>query len=266
MKNKLFITAIILLFPFILPSHTTFNKGMEIQEKTLVWSDEFDYEGLPDKSKWNYEEGFVRNKEPQYYTVERPENAYVTGGNLIITALKEDFKGGKYTSASINTRGKFEFQKGRVEVRAKLPSGSGVWPAIWTLGANRNKVSWPQSGEIDIMEYWGHNPNSIHANVHTGDYNHTKGTGRGGNIIFEEPWKDFHIFAVEWYDDRLDFFFDDTLYYSCPKKGEGPGEWPFDAPQYLLINLALISRLSDIHDSIFPAKYLIDYVRIYSIK
>jgi len=116
------------------------------------------------------------------------------------------------------------------------------------------------------MEYWGHNPNSIHANVHTGDYNHIKGTGRGGNIIFEEPWNNFHIFALEWYDDRLDFFFDETLYYSCRKKGEGIGEWLFDAPQYLLINLALINGQPGIDDSIFPAKYLIDYVRVYSFK
>ncbi|MDR1454212.1 MAG: family 16 glycosylhydrolase [Tannerella sp.] len=238
----------------------------KMPEKTLVWADEFDYEGLPDKSKWNYEEGFVRNREPQYYTKERSENAHVTDGNLIIAALKEDFKGGKYTSASIHTKGKFEFRKGRVEVRAKLPSGHGVWPAIWTLGANIDKVDWPVCGEIDIMEYWGHNPNSIHANVHTGGYNHTKGKGRGGNIIFKEPWNDFHIFAVEWYDDRLDFYFDDALYYSCRRKGEGQDEWPFDAPQYLLINLALTGGQPGIDDTVFPAKYLIDYVRIYNLK
>lgn len=235
------------------------------QTKTLIWSDEFNYSGLPDNTKWSYEEGFVRNREPQYYTKERPENTRIADGNLIITAVREDYNGAKYTSASIITRGKFEFTYGRVEVRAKLPEGKNVWPAIWTLGATRG-IRWPACGEIDIMEYWGTSPNSVSANVHTGDYNHTKGTGRGGKIAWENPWADFHIYAVEWYPDRLDFFFDDKLYYSCPKKGEGIGEWPFDSPQYLLINLALTSDKSGIDDKTFPAEYLIDYVRIYSLK
>jgi len=263
MKNT--ILLFIILFPFVSQCQTA-DINVSNQEKTLVWHDEFDYEGLPDKTKWNFEVGFVRNNEPQYYTKERLNNAKVTNGNLVITALKEDYKTAKYTSASINTQDKFGFTYGRVEVRAKLPSGRGVWPAIWTLGTNIDQVSWPSCGEIDIMEYWGHNPNSIHANVHTGDYNHTKGTGRGGKIIYEMPWEEFHIYAVEWYTDRLDFYFDDTLYYSCKKKGEGIGEWPFVSPQYLLLNLALIGGQPGIDDSIFPVEYLIDYVRIYNLK
>lgn len=127
----------------------------------------------------------------QYYTRERLENAKVADGNLIITTIKEEYCGAKYTSASINTKGKFEFTGGRVEVRAKLPEGRGVWPAIWTLGANIDRVSWPMSGEIDIMEYWGHDPKTVCANVHTADYNHTKGTGRGGKIIYESLGKNF---------------------------------------------------------------------------
>jgi beta-glucanase (GH16 family) len=253
MKKILFILL------FILPAVAN------CQTKTLIWSDEFNYNGLPDNTKWSYEEGFVRNREPQYYTKERTENARVENGNLVITAVREDFNGAKYTSASIITRGKFEFTYGRVEVRAKLPEGKNVWPAIWTLGATRG-IRWPVCGEIDIMEYWGTSPNSVSANVHTGDYNHTKGTGRGGKIAFQDPWKDFHIYALEWYPDRLDFYFDNTLYYTCPKKGEGTGEWPFDAPQYLLINLALTGGQAGIDDSIFPTKYLVDYVRIYNLK
>ena len=233
------------------------------QTKKLVWSDEFNYKGLPDSTKWGFEKGFVRNKEPQYYTKGRLENAQVAGGNLIITAIKEDYNGGKYTSASINTRGKYTFTYGRVEVRAKLPKGTNVWPAIWTLGM---KGRWPAGGEIDIMEYWGTNPGAICANVHTGDYNHTKGTGRGGNTIFENPWKRFHLYALEWYPDRLDFYFDKKMYYSCKKKGEGVGEWPFDSPQFLLINLALTAGKQGIDDSTFPAEYRVDYVRIYELK
>lgn len=231
--------------------------------KTLVWSDEFDYTGLPDVTKWSYEEGFIRNNEPQFYTVGRSRNVYVEDGVLTITAIKEEFNGAKYTSASINTKGKADFLRGRIEIRAKVPTGNGVWPAAWTLGTNIDQVYWPLCGEIDILEYWGHNPNYIHSNVHTDSYNHSKGTGRGGNIQVEEPWEDFHIYAVEWYEDRLDFFYDDKLFYSCKRKNEGVEEWPFDTPQYLLLNLALISDTDNIDENVFPAKYLIDYVRYY---
>lgn len=242
--------------------------GQNIEEKselvkTLTWSEEFAYEGLPDKSKWSYEEGFIRNNEPQYYTANRKENAYVKDGVLKITALEEEYNGASYTSASINTKCKFEFTEGRLEVRAKVPKGNGIWPAIWTLGININEVSWPLCGEIDIMEFWGSNPEFIHANVHTGDYNHSIGKGRGGKIKVKKPWEDFHIFAVEWHSDRLDFYYDDILYYSCMRKGEGVGEWPFDAPQYLLLNLALERNVELIDDEIFPVEYFIDYVRYY---
>lgn len=232
------------------------------QTKQLIWSDEFNYKGLPDSVKWSYEKGLVRNREPQYYTKARLENARVENGSLVITAIKEDYNGAKYTSASITTKDKFDFTGGRVEVRAKLPAGKSVWPAIWTLGSTKG-VRWPLCGEIDIMEYWGTQPDTIYANVHTGDYNHTKRTGRGGKTIYQKPWKNFHIYAVEWYSDRLDFYFDDIMYYSCMKRGEGVGEWPFDAPQYLLINLALTAGKQGIDDSTFPTEYHIDYVRIY---
>jgi len=231
------------------------------QTKKLIWSDEFGYKGLPDSTKWSFEKGFVRNNEPQYYTNSRLENARVEGGNLIITAIKEDYNGGKYTSASVTTRNKFDFTYGRVEVRAKLPKGPNVWPAIWTLGLNKR---WPVGGEIDIMEYWGTHPENVTCNVHTGDYRGNK--ARGGKIAFDNPWKRFHIYALEWYPDRLDFYFDKKLYFSCKKKGEGIGEWPFDAPQYLLINLALTAGKQGIDDSTFPTEYRVDYVRIYELK
>jgi beta-glucanase (GH16 family) len=250
----------IFVFSFLLISALAF-----CQKKELVWSDEFNYNGLPDSTKWSFEKGFVRNREPQYYTAGRLENTRVNDGNLIITAIKEDFSGAKYTSASIITRGKYEFTYGRVEVRAQLPKGTSVWPAIWTLGATKG-VRWPLCGEIDILEYWGTHPDTICANVHTGDYNHTKGTGRGGKTIFKDPWKKFHIYALEWYPDRLDFYFDKKLYYSCKKKGEGVGEWPFDSPQYLLINLALTASKTGIDASTFPTEFKVDYVRIYKLK
>ncbi|MDR1936897.1 MAG: glycoside hydrolase family 16 protein, partial [Tannerellaceae bacterium] len=222
----------------LLPLVTACRAG-EQQKLKPVWSDEFEYSGLPDPQKWNYEEGMIRNGEAQYYTRSRLENARVENGELVITARKETFQDASYTSASINTKGLFEFQGGRVEVRARLPRGRGVWPAIWTLGTNINEVGWPVCGEIDIMEFVGYEPGVVYANVHTGDYNHTKGTGRGGRIQTDSPFDDFHIYAVEWYADRMDFYFDDQKYFTCDRKGEGSGEWPFDAPQYLLINLAI---------------------------
>ncbi|NDP19557.1 MAG: family 16 glycosylhydrolase [Paludibacter sp.] len=238
--------------------------------KKLVWSDEFNYKGLPDSTKWVCEEGMVRNDEKQYYTKNRLENARVENGNLIITARKENYREGKYTSACLNTQGKHEFTRGRIEVRAQIPHGVGVWPAIWTLGTefSNSNGKWPACGEIDIMEFVGFDPNKIHANVHTRDYNWTKGNPRGGTFNVENPSAGFHIYAVDWYKDRMDFFFDDKLYFTCNRKNEGVGEWPFDSPQFLLINLAIGGSWGGqkgIDDKIFPMEYKVDYVRMYSL-
>jgi beta-glucanase (GH16 family) len=256
---KSLLLILILFFPYSVHGQ---------QEKSLVWADEFNYSGLPDSVKWKFEVGKARAKnEPQYYTND-PENTLVADGKLTITCRIKDVDGMKrYTSARINTRGKYEFTNGRVEARAKLPKGRGVWPAIWTLGL---KGGWPACGEIDIMEYWGHDANTIGSNVHTRDYNHTKGTGRGGEIDYPDPWKDYHIYAVEWYADRMDFYFDDTMFYSCKSKGEGIGEWPFTAPQYIIINFALWNNWKagqpGIDDTIFPQEFSVDYIRVYELK
>ena len=261
MKN--FWIFLLLILPYILNAQAVGQKT-----KNLIWYDEFEYTGLPDSSKWTYEEGVIRNKEAQYYTRARLENAKVENGVLTITARKEeyrrkeDYRETSYTSASIHTKGRFEFKGGRVEVRAKLPAGRGVWPAIWTLGTNMDQVGWPLCGEIDIMEFVGYEPDFIYAHVHTGN------SGRGDKIIVEKPFADFHVYALEWYDDRLDFYFDGVKYYTCSRKGEGIGEWPFDAPQYLILNLAIgggWGGQKGIDDSIFPVEYQIDYVRIYTL-
>jgi beta-glucanase (GH16 family) len=247
----------------------TAGTNKDEEGKKLIWSEEFNYTGLPDPSKWQYEEGFIRNGEAQYYARERLKNTRVGNGMLTITADKEEYEGGHYTSASINTNGKFEFTYGRVEVRAKLPEGRGTWPAIWTLGTNIAKAGWPKCGEIDIMEFVGYEPDKVYANVHTDDYNHTKGTGRGSSITVSRPFDDFHVYAVEWYKDHFDFYFDNTKYFTCQRKDEGIGEWPFFEPQYLIINLAIgggWGGTKGIDDAIFPVQYQIDYVRIYSLE
>jgi beta-glucanase (GH16 family) len=248
-----------------------------------VWSDEFDYEGLPDPERWVYEEGFIRNQELQYYTAGRKQNARVTDGRLIIEAHRESYPNPRheagsnnwrrgrahadYTSASLTTEGKGEWRYGRIEVRAKLPQGRGVWPAIWMLGVNRSEVGWPRCGEIDIMEYVGFEPDVIHANVHTARYNHTRGTGKGDRIQVEAPYDRFHVYAVEWTPERMDFFLDEKKYFTYEKEpGAGEAEWPFDQPFYLIVNLAIGGAWGGqrgIDEAIFPQRFEIEYVRVY---
>ena len=237
---------------------------------SLVWSDEFDNPGLPDPAKWDYEVGFVRNGESQYYTKGRPENARVEDGALVIEGRKESFKPEKgptasYTSASLITRNKASWKYGRIEVCAKLPQGKGVWPAIWMLGTAFGKdADWPMCGEIDILEYVGKEPDTIYATIHYGGSRegHKKDMGQH---VASAPFKDFHVYAMEWNTDQIDFFFDGVKYHTIRLDQAGTGENnPFRKPFYLLINLALGGVWGgDIDDSIFPQKYLIDYVRVY---
>ncbi|MHC4120264.1 MAG: DUF3472 domain-containing protein [Planctomycetota bacterium] len=234
-----------------------------------VWADEFNYEGLADESKWSYETGFVRNREKQYYTKARRENARVEGGTLIIESRKEKYEGGQYTSASLHTWHKAEWLYGRVEVRAKLPTGKGMWPAIWMLGTNRRQVGWPACGEIDIMENVGYDPDVIHANVHTKAYNHKKKTNKGSKIKGERPYEQYHIYAIEWSEDKIDFFFDDQKYFTFENEGMGNDVWPFDKPHYLILNAAIGGSWGGqkgIDDAIFPQKFYIDYVRVFKKK
>ena len=240
------------------------------------FADEFDVDGLPDPTRWTYEEGLIRNNELQYYTRERPENARVADGTLIIESRREPWEGADYTSASVTTRGLASWRYGRIEVRAKLPTGRGMWPAIWMLGENIEEVGWPACGEIDIMENVGFDPDRIHGNVHTEAFNHVLGTNLGAAVALPDPHLDFHLYAVEWRSDRIDFFVDGERYFSFENSGEGPAEWPFDTPHFLILNAAVgggclqpvvglvgsVARVG-VDDSIFPQRYYIDYVRVY---
>ncbi|MEN6495526.1 MAG: glycoside hydrolase family 16 protein [Thermoguttaceae bacterium] len=254
---------------------------VQAEDWKLVWSDEFDKPGTPDPAKWDYEAGFVRNNERQYYTRARKENARVEEGMLIIEARKEQFripkqakkgKAGKgqenadYTSASLTTLGKASWTYGRIEVRAKLPTGRGMWPAIWTLGTNIGQVGWPACGEIDIMENVGFDPNVIHANIHTKAYNHAIHTNKGSRITIPNPHQDFHVYAIEWRPERMDFFVDATKYFTFTNENKGTDAWPYDKPQYLILNIAVGGAWGGqkgIDDSIFPQRMAIDYVRVY---
>lgn len=236
---------------------------------TLVFSDEFDQAGPPDPTKWGYELGHIRNEEAQFYT-SRPENVRVAGGNLVIEARKEDDQGYRYTSASLNTRDTFELLYGRVEVRAKIPTGVGAWPAIWMLGVNRDQVGWPKCGEIDIMENVGFDPKTIHGTIHTDAYNHLRGTQKTATVALDAPWEDFHVYAMDWSADRIEVSIDGRVYFTFKNDGAASTPtWPFDKPQYLLLNLAIGGSWGGqkgIDAAGFPKQYLIDYVRIYQQK
>lgn len=258
MKNK----TILLLFllPLLILGCT--------QQKELVWSDEFDYTGLPDTTKWNYAVGGHGwgNQELQYYTENRPENARVEGGNLIIEARLEKTEGMDFSSARLTTKNKGDWTYGRIEVRAKIPSGTGVWPAIWMLYTDRTYGGWPESGEIDIMEYVGYQPDTIHGTVHTGAYNHTKNTQRGGQIKVPTAEEDFHVYAVDWQEERIDFFVDDQRYFLFKKESDDPAVWPFNHNFHLIMNIAVGGTWGGQHGvdtTLFPQQLVVDYVRIY---
>ena len=243
-------------------------------EELLVWSDEFDYVGLPDPAKWSYDtQGNASgwgNNEKQFYTSERLENAEVKNGSLVITAIKENYEEGfDYTSARLVTRGKGDWLYGRVEVRAKLPDGRGMWPAIWMLPTDWVYGGWPASGEIDIMETVGYDPFVIVATAHTEMYNHVLGTQKGASITINDCYTDFHVYSLEWEAQEYRVYVDSTLYFTFKNEGTGYQAWPFNQRFHLLLNVAVGGNwggAQGIDDTIFPRSMVIDYVRVYQKK
>jgi beta-glucanase (GH16 family) len=235
----------------------------------LVWSDEFDVDGLPDPAKWGWDthanKGGWYNKELQYYAADRLENARVENGRLVIAARREaltdraDYGGQGYSSARLITRGKAEFTYGLVEVRAKLPCGKGSWPAIWMLGTSG---PWPDGGEIDIMEHVGRAPDEVLGTIHNRS---TAGTaGNGGRIHLADACDAFHDYQMLWTPREIRFAVDGKVFHSYANAGTGAAQWPFDKPQYLLLNLAVGGTLGgEVDDAIFPLRFEIDHVRVY---
>lgn len=239
----------------------------------LVWADEFNYKGLPDSTKWIYDVGDGcpelcgwGNNELQYYTHKRLHNARVANGSLIIMARKEPFSGRAYTSARLLTRGKSSWTYGRIEVRAKLPSGKGTWPAIWMLPEQNSYGGWPSSGEIDIMEHVGHEPLRIYGTVHTEAFNHMIGTQKVDTIYVEDAEHRYHTYAIEWTPREIRWYVDDQRYNRFQHPGEGYEGWPFDQPFHLILNLAVGGNwggAEGVREDIWPQKFFIDYVRVY---
>lgn len=252
-----------------------YGAGIQAQdsELDLVWSDEFNYEGLPDSTKWNYDTGDGcpdlcgwGNNELQFYTGKRSNNARVRDGSLIIEARKELFAGRSYTSARLVTRGKASWRYGRIEIRADLPSGKGTWPAIWMLPVSKEYGGWPESGEIDIMEHVGHEPKRIYGSVHTKAYNHLEGTQKTDTVSVPGVENTFHIYALEWNPDEIRWYVDGHQYGSFYNHGNDYRTWPFDQPFYLVLNIAVGGNwggVEGVDDAIWPQQMIIDYVRIY---
>lgn len=239
---------------------------------SLVWADEFDIDGLPDASKWDYDternKAGWHNHELQYYSRARLDNSRVTGGKLIITARKEalstmaDYGGQAYSSARLLTRGKASWTYAFIEVRAKLPCGVGTWPAIWTLGT---KGAWPGDGEIDIMEHVGKNPGQILGSIYTGAQNWPMGTPNSSSTTVSDACDAFHNYQLTWNEDRVVVGVDNKNYIQLinPKDGDYK-KWPFNDPQYLLLNLAIGGDLGGaVDDRSLPQQMEIEYVRVY---
>ncbi len=260
-------------------------KSTRQQSWELIWSDEFATSGRVDPDKWSFDEWPPRvvNSEDQAYTA-RSKNVRVEGGNLIIEAHREDFGDARYTSGRIHSRGKGDFLYGRIEARARMPRGMGTWAAIWMLPSdpfryatnceegvqwqgNRNCDAWPNSGEIDIVEHVGYLMDHVHGTVHNRAHFFGRWNQHKGRILGEGVADDWHVYALEWSPERIDIFFDDSLYFTYVNEGRGWQTWPYDAPFHLVLNLAIGGDWGraggGIDDAILPQRMVVDYVRVY---
>lgn len=236
----------------------------------LVWSDEFDGTAI-DLNKWNFAAGNGSNgwgnNEQQFYTT-NPANARVSNGNLEITARQENLGGYNYTSARMHTRAKGDFTYGRVEASIKAPKGQGIWPAFWLFPTDEVYGGWPRSGEIDIFELVGNNPDRIHGTTHFGA---APGAGHiidGGHYDLPGPQTyadDFHVFAVEWEPNEIRWYMDSVLYYSMSPWETSPCAWPFDQDFHIILNVAVGGYWPGNPDAStqFPQTMTVEYVRVY---
>lgn len=230
---------------------------------TLVWSDEFNTDGAPNNSNWGYDigAGGWGNGEAQYYT-QREDNVIVEDGLLKIIARKESYEGSSYTSSRLKSQGKYSFTYGKVEVRAKLPASAGTWPAIWMLGANFSSVGWPACGEIDIMEQKGWEKGKISSALHN-----LSSSGNTENVAetnVPNSTSEFHVYAMNWTAERIEFSVDDEVFYSYSPATKNNQNWPYTASQFIILNVAMGGDLGgDIPSDFIENKMEIDYVRVY---
>lgn len=245
--------------------------SLSARDSLLVWSDEFDYTGAPDSTKWSYEVGYLRNNEAQYYTEQRLENVRVENGALILEArldsMELDGQIYPFTSGSVHTKNKAQWTYGKVEVRSRFDVALGTWPAHWLLSASDPYGYWPSSGEIDIMEHVGFAPAYTHANIHTEAYNWVDGTAMGTQTPISDPANTWHVHDVVWSQDSIWVSYDHEIYFRFGRHG-GWQEWPFDHPFYLILNLAIGGAWGGqqgIDSTAFPLRMEVDYVRVYKM-
>lgn len=232
----------------------------------LVWQDEFDGAAL-NTSDWTHETGAGGwgNQELQYYT-DRPENAYLENGRLIIEARKESFSGSPYTSARLITRDKQHFRFGRIDIRAILPEGQGVWPALWMLGTNISSVGWPACGEIDIMELVGHQPSTVHGTAHWGPQGQGYSTHIGGaySLDGEKFSERYHVFSIVWEQDDIRWYVDENEFFRLTKANVN-GSYPFNGEFFFIFNIAVGGQWPGYPDdsTVFPQRMFVDYIRVF---
>jgi hypothetical protein len=259
--------AVFFLLIGLLLSFASFSQVAKL-DTNLLWSDEFDQDGLPSPLKWSFEVGDHGwgNNELQFYKANTLKNARVQGGVLLVEAHADASLPKGYSSAKLVSKGKGAWQYGYVEVRAKLPQGRGTWPAIWMLPEENRFGGWPKNGEIDIMEHVGYDPGKVHGTVHTEAFNHLRGTQKGGQLLVPDFATEFHTYAVDWKQGQMDFFIDGKHYFTFKNTGNGYQEWPFDQPFYLILNLAVGGNWGGkegVDASIWPQRMEVDYVRVY---
>ena len=244
------------------------NLFAQPRDSVLVWSDEFDKAGFPDITKWNYEQGYVRNNELQYFTVARPENARVENGSLIIEARNDNWKGNAITSASLTTKGLGEWQYGRFDIRARFATIKGSWPAIWLLAENSQYGGWPAGGEIDIMENVGFEPNTVHGTVHTLGVDPNQHNGWGQPYSIPNLAKTWHVYSAVWTPDSILIQADGITYMRYPNQKSWQ-MWPFDQEFFLMLGLSIggdWGGQQGVDYTALPIKLEVDYARVYKIK
>ncbi len=265
MKLRAFIGFLLVVSTFgLIPN---FIQAQTNDCNSLLWVDEFDYTGAPADDKWGYDigGGGWGNNELQTYTDNR-SNSWVEDGKLFIKAIKS---GGNWTSARLITKQKGDWLYGRVEVKAKLPSGKGTWPAIWMLPTDWEYGGWPASGEIDIMEHVGYDPNVVHGTIHTQAYHHSMGTQKGGNKNVPDAMNIFNVYAIEWDKEKIEWFINDELYFTFENENKTYKEWPFDKRFHLLLNIAIGGTwggAQGIDPNLTEATMEVEYVRVYNNK
>jgi beta-glucanase (GH16 family) len=272
LKNITISALFIVIIGCTSASRKSENSGLEKSATgyELVWSDEFNYSGLPDSTKWGFatqgNEAGWGNNELQWYTEANEENTRVENNVLKITALRKDVEGKHFTSARLVSKADWKY--GKFEIRAKLPEGRGTWPAIWMMpgGWSFNDGGWPGVGEIDIMEHVGYDFGVVHGTVHTEAYNHSIGTQVGKSLVVENVSTEFHVYAIDWTENEIIWYIDGEEYFRFDNQNKTYKEWPFDKSFHLIMNIAIGGNWGGqkgIDPNLTEATMEIDYVRVY---